>query len=100
MGTRPARPGDVAIIIRDENPQVCNIGKQVEVVGQCCVPEDWHCLAHEPMTRPYDPHGRACRPGDKICLRKKDLIAKEDPDDESKHEELKRTNPLYDKITS
>jgi hypothetical protein len=83
--TRPAKPGDIAIVICCPETSGANVGKQCLVEEQCrCFDDHWTVEALEPHYR-TDPLealflGPQCRPGEHMCYRKKHLIVKEDPD--------------------
>lgn len=77
--TRPARPGDIGIIIADPPSTHKNIGKSVFVEGQCtCTAGHWRCKMLEPGW--YNDSDRADA-GDHVCFHKPNVIARENPDD-------------------
>lgn len=76
--TRPARPGEVGIIIHDELGEGKNIGKRLFCKEQCaCLSSCNKFTAMEPIA---DSYGFYCTPGTALCLFKKDVIVLEDPD--------------------
>ena len=89
MSTRPAIPGDNAIVIADEFAGGRNVGKTCHVDCQCACDETyWEVTTLEPFVAVvnfFDIEKISFRTdsGCKFCFRKTALIAKDDPDEKS-----------------
>lgn len=82
--TRPAQPGDLCVIIREDQQQVMNVGKQCTCVEQCeCVADSWRCTSHEPVVRVLFANIVVrCEAGESFCCNKRSIIPLTNPDAE------------------
>lgn len=79
--TRPARPGDICIVINDPENMGKNVGKQLHCDQQCrCDANSWVCTTLEPFVQLAFFHQIRHAPGAVVCCRKQDIIPLLDPD--------------------
>jgi len=73
--TRPARPGDICVVVQDSDNEGRNIGKQLSCDRQCCVSDRWRCTTLEP----FADFGGRCPAGAEFCFIKSHIRPLEDP---------------------
>lgn len=93
------KPGQIAVVIKDDKIQYGNVGCEVEIAGECtCLRAGLavKCVAQENMCgvfHPLLPVPELTRPGDMICCFRSSLIIREKPDDDVTEADLLRRIP-------
>jgi len=81
--TRPARPGDICVIIKDTLTPGLNVGKQCTCDVQCaCYSDSWECTSLEGLIVTSILGLFRCQPGQVFCIQKPDIIPLLDPENE------------------
>lgn len=83
--SRPARPGDLCIVVTDPDNLGRNVGKQLTCDEQCrCYSDSWSCSTLEPFAVRLDVAHLdfyvRCPAGANLCYRKPHIIPLDDPD--------------------